>query len=114
MYPSKKMLEFQKAFQAWKLQNEYQLGVIRNHLTNEFAKADEKKMMFERIFYFKKEDIYFKNGKIRRLDITNRIKYLDDFICKALEVDDHFIRKGSEELVLAENTNVSLTITVLN
>lgn len=113
MYPTPAMLKFQKHFQAWKLLNEYELGVTKNYLNNQIAKTKDPKLEFIRTFYFKHEDLYYKNGKRRKLDITNRIKYLDDYICQALDIDDHLIHKGSEEIILADETNVSVTINML-
>lgn len=120
-YPSEHMLKFQKNFDIWKLRNEYSLGIVRNHISHELAKTPnidlEKliiygKLHIERKFFFSRETLFFKNGNKKKMDLTNRIKYLDDYVCRALQIDDNLIMSGSEETFLDNQDYVNVMITV--
>ena len=52
---------------------------------------------------------YTKKGKVRRVDLSNRVKFIEDCVCSALGIDDSHIfrvvlnkRDSSDELTLIE------------
>ena len=49
-----------------------------------------------RQFYF---PVRYKNGNIKKKDVSNLNKYADDELCKKLGIDDSYIIKGVEEKI---------------
>jgi len=121
-YPAKAMLDFKRDMSIWVLKNEYDLGVVRNHIIHQLnilpkPNPDKKelggKVKFDRIFYFEKLVLFYKNGNRRRVDLTNRIKYLDDYLCKALNIDDSIVMSGAEDMYLDTTSYVNVIVTVI-
>lgn len=104
-------LQFESDFSKWALVNGYKLGVLKNHLQT-FNKKNIK-LKFERKFYFLKEKIYYKDGKIKKLDVSNYIKMIDDALAKAINIDDCHIFYGSEEKLVDAIQRVEVNISVI-
>lgn len=60
----------------------------------------DKKQIEDNDWYVVKRTFYmplrYKNKSIRKKDLTNMIKYLDDELCKLIGIDDSKIIAGSE------------------
>lgn len=60
-------------------------------------KNKELELEFHSIFYFRHSDIYTKKNKIKKCDLTNRIKSCHDTVCKMLGLDDSQIFRSVED-----------------
>jgi len=70
----------------------------------------------DRLYYFKPHKIVTKEGKPRKIDISNRIKALDDTLSQLIGIDDSYFTTGSygrlpiEREGLEESVDVRLTL----
>jgi len=62
-------------------------------------------LSFERIFLFHKKKICRKDGRSKKLDVSNRIKCVDDCICDLLGIDDKYIEYGTELKMITSDEN---------
>lgn len=70
---------------------EFQKWTIKNNI--EVKKAIDllvgsKRLEIEIIFYFNRISLYCKDGRIKKMDLTNRLKAFMDLLSKALKIDD--------------------------
>jgi Holliday junction resolvase RusA-like endonuclease len=63
----------------------------------------EKKTIEKSTFYKVNRKFYlplfYKNGNVRKKDLTNMIKYVDDELCKLVGIDDSQILEGTEKKI---------------
>lgn len=50
----------------------------------------------DRVYYF---PIFYKNGNVRKRDVSNLNKYADDELCKKIKIDDSHIKSGTEQKI---------------
>jgi Holliday junction resolvase RusA-like endonuclease len=66
------------------------------------------------IFFFKREKIFTKAGKAKKLDVSNRIKALHDCLCELLEMDDSmFFRVYVEKAECHPNLEEMVCVEIL-
>lgn len=66
------------------------------------------------IFYFPTEKLFTKAGKPRKLDVSNRIKAIEDAFCRHLDIDDSYIFNIEASKRVGTHENVYLEITEYN
>lgn len=98
-FSSEALLAFKDAMRSYGLMNHAYLRAIREEL----AKAPAP-IWFDRVFRFERSRLWTKSGKPKKLDVSNRIKALDDCLADLLGIDDLWIFGGSEEKMAVEST----------
>lgn len=78
-YKSKELRNWERQFEIWALQNAKQF---------QDKPTKQEPLYFKVIFCFTREQLYFKNGKLKKVDLDNRLKHIIDKICQLLEIDD--------------------------
>lgn len=72
--------------------------ILRRSLQFEEARSEVQKWFGENMvcaieftFYYNKKALYTVDGKVKRNDVSNRIKALEDCFFEALNIDDRFV-----------------------
>jgi len=108
------LIKFKKYCERWHLINRKTIGKA-----SEFFKArieEGHKIHFNREFLFNTKSLYRLDGNPKRMDLTNRIKAIDDAVCNMLDIDDKFIWQGKERKVEIKNglpECIIITITIV-
>lgn len=108
-YKSKEVIVWERQFSLWSYHHRNEIDSIRKH----FKDPEMGQVIHIHCeYYFKKNRIYCKNGKPKKLDTSNRIKLLHDQIADLIGYDDcyffdgSFIKRHTEEV--NEFVNVEL------
>lgn len=86
-------------------------GPTKTTLKDFLHEIQSKKLCLIVQVYFKKERLFTKDGRIKKLDISNRIKSCEDCLCNSIGIDDSQIfRVVAEKCVtdFDEQTVISL------
>ncbi len=78
---SAQLVTFNRQMDLWGLSHVKELRAVNEAL--KLAKID-----LHLIFYFPVQKIYTKAGKAKQLDVSNRIKGIEDAFCRLIEIDD--------------------------
>lgn len=108
-FPSKELLAFKKLFNSASIH--IFDGPTKTSLKDFLQEIKSKKLCLIVQVYFKKERLYTKDGRIKKLDISNRLKSCEDCICKAIGIDDSQIFRIVAEKIptdTEEQTVISL------
>jgi len=62
-------------------------------------------------FYFQHQDLYTKKNEVKRLDVTNRIKIIEDQLAQHIGIDDRYFFKVTAEKILGDHQYVNAEIT---
>lgn len=93
-FASKDLCGFKEAINAIMFLKREDLEDVRRKLQNLLTYNSSLKI--ERFYYFLYERIYTKDGRPKKMDVSNRIKALDDGISTMIGVDDSWFFQGSE------------------
>ena len=85
--------------------NDIVQGFSINHGVNLFSPGQPLKVVVE--IY---EDWYFKNGEVKKADVSNREKFLIDSVFKALQIDDKYIFENTFKKVQSQEEKAIITI----
>ena len=111
-FPSKELTFIKKNFVKLAKFEVYGQNTI--YPLNEFCKEIEgKKLCLVIILNMRHDQLYTKKGTIKKFDCSNRIKAIEDCICKFLEIDDSVIFRVAVEKRLTTteiNTVCSLMV----
>ncbi len=78
---------FERTIRDWHLANMRWI-VAHTKLLN---LSDSSRLHVESVFHFPKERLFCKDGRVKRLDTSNRVKALHDTIAKVFAFDDRYI-----------------------
>lgn len=80
---TKELKDYKKACSEWYLGADLKIKqAIRSHkLHGHILRIDSQ-------LYFARERIYTKDGRIKKMDVANRLKALHDQICEMIGIDD--------------------------
>jgi len=94
LVPSGRLRAFKKAMANWGLvpKNDFRIKQARLFCLECFSKKNYVRA--DSYFCFPKEDIFYKNGSVVRMDATNRIKALHDEFFTMMGIDDSRIFSG--------------------
>jgi hypothetical protein len=92
--PSRKHKDYKKSVKLWALENPDIIRMMKAKV------KDWKALQIERYFMFHYKTIYCKDGRIKKMDVSNRIKALDDSLLGLMGLDDSQIFRGFEEKIL--------------
>ena len=67
-------------------------------------------LVLELVFYFPKDKLFYPDGNPKKLDVSNRIKVIEDLLCNALGIDDSLIFDLHAKKRIAEKESISLCI----
>lgn len=87
---------YRSSTHEWWLVNREMVFKVREHLHNKTHNSGFV-LSVHRFFYYQTEDLYTSAGNIKKNDVTNRIKCLDDCLFEILQLDDRLIWEGSEK-----------------
>jgi len=79
------LVEYKSACKAWAYKNKAILETAKYLLNGEWK---GKALKLDAFFIFKKERIFCKNGKPKKLDVGNYLKAFEDCLHKELRIDD--------------------------
>lgn len=81
------------------------------HLVSQWKKDGYTRFQLNATFYFEESRILCKDGSPKRLDLSNRIKSLEDVLFKLLNLDDkHIFKLFLEKEVVRKGKQESVTI----
>ena len=95
---SKVYYEYDKIIKDWTHENFDDLKSVKDQIKTLINTGSV--LSIDRYFCFHKESLFTKMDTIKRLDVTNRIKVLDDTVMRLFEIDDKYIWFGYEEKVI--------------
>ena len=103
---SMKRIELKPEIRLWKSQAKQYVPV--------WKQSDEPNSGW---LYFKADvytNIYFKNGKVRKLDLQNLEKCLIDTICEKIGIGDEYIREKSARKIDSEMDKIEVEMGFLS
>lgn len=106
--PSKEYAQFKRATKVWAKDRDVQLKVARDFCYSYITKGYW--IQFSLFICLKHERIWTKDGSVKSLDGSNRIKATHDLMSDLLQIDDRFFAVGSTEKVLAKDEEKSIII----
>jgi len=86
------MRSWEVEFRAWALVHHKDLSIARSWVSGRVFSGDAIRL--DRYFWFWPSSIVCKDGSPKKLDVTNRIKALDDALADVLHVDDKWFFSG--------------------
>lgn len=105
--PSKTAKDYERAFAVWELQNRALISKARGVIRG-WGQALEVSM----ILALRRDRLVTKDGRLKRLDISNRAKAIHDLIATSLGVDDCCFISTPMEKVIADICDEQLVIIV--
>lgn len=103
--PSKEATHYKRLFAFWKLKNARAINAARDEI-----KAWGEPVEVCMYVCFSKERLFTKDHRIKKLDITNRVKSIHDLLCEALGFDDSMIVSASMEKCAVEHVDEQVLI----
>lgn len=89
-YKSKALVEWERELERWAFTKVKEL-----HALQDLFKASQNALVgIECRYFFRKEKILTKLGKVKKLDVDNRLKCLIDGITQIIGIDDSYIWEG--------------------
>jgi Holliday junction resolvase RusA-like endonuclease len=98
---------YENAMRVWCLKNHQVIKQAKDYLKGQDF------LSVKAIFYFPYERVLTKQHKPKRQDVTNRVKTLEDVLCKILEIDDCQFWKWSLEKRVGAEPQVELSIEIM-
>lgn len=95
-YSAECLKNYKSAVHTWWMVNREMVHKVQAHF---LSKVHDEGFVLavHRFFYYRTSDLYTKDGRIKKNDVTNRIKCLDDSLTDILALDDRLIWEGSEK-----------------
>lgn len=84
-------LDFEVSFRRW--------AIINRQARSRLQPKPNYPLKLILVFRLHRSRIFSKKGEIKRFDISNRIKVIEDKICEFLDIDDSIFWKVSAEKV---------------
>lgn len=103
-FKTKEYKSYESAMKLWSLKNHQVIKQAKAFL------ADKAFLSVSAIFYFPYERVLTKKNLSKRQDVTNRVKTLEDVLCKILEIDDCLFWKWSLEKRVGPESYINLSI----
>lgn len=105
--PSKELREYAKVFEIWVLQNKASLNEARKTII-------EWNMPLEVSFFLvlKRDKLLTKDGRMKKLDVSNRSKSLHDKLGDALGIDDCYFVSCPMEKIIADVCNEQVIVCI--
>ncbi len=97
-------------------ENAMRIWCLKNHQVIKQAKdflKDKSFLSVTATFYFPYERLLTKKHLPKRQDVTNRVKVLEDLVCKFLEIDDCLFWKWSLEKRVADDSYIDMIIEIM-
>ncbi|MFI5405196.1 MAG: RusA family crossover junction endodeoxyribonuclease [Nitrososphaerales archaeon] len=104
---TKYLLDFEKDFELWVLLNKEAINTARKEI------KDSKYLKLDLRFYLKRPTLFCLNNTVKKMDISNRIKAVEDAVSNLLGIDDSLFFQVSASKEVADKVGVTATITPL-
>jgi len=103
---SQEYKSWEKEFFAWSVVYRAQIKAVKEWALEQTSRNCTIRL--DRYFWFCRSDIVCKDGTPKKLDVTNRIKAIDDAIAKLIGIDDSwywsgYISKNEKPFASGEN-----------
>jgi len=98
--PSKYLTAYKAKFLFWSMRNPDTRNI-----------GGERILELKLKFYFQHQDLYTKKNEVKRLDVTNRIKIIEDQLAQHIGIDDRYFFKVTAEKILGDHQYVNAEIT---
>lgn len=105
--PAKETKDYEKIFKAWLLSNKDAIKSARESIVEW-----KKPLSISMVVAFKRERLVTRDGRLKRLDVTNRIKAIHDLMSDALGIDDSLFISCPTEKVVADNYEEQVVICI--
>lgn len=106
---SKALLQFQRDIHYWRMLNK--TTALQARETCQFWIQKGYFLKVSALVFFKKEKIFTKDGRVKQLDASNRMKALHDAISdQILSIDDRYFWSVSIEKVVGDKEGVNVII----
>lgn len=99
---------YMREFEIWELEHHLHLLEVRKALES------TKELGIEIEFKFSRKSLYCLDGRIKRMDLTNRLKAFMDCLSKAIGVDDsYFFEVTCKKIITEAQPSVSVVLKVI-
>lgn len=105
--PSKEVKAFKKQMQEWALEHREVVEKAKEWLKNKYQ------IQLERHYCLHRSKLWTKDYRLKKLDVTNRIKAFDDCLCEMMGFDDSQIWLGQEEKISIPDNIKECVIVIL-
>jgi Holliday junction resolvase RusA-like endonuclease len=108
---------YEEAVSDWNLRNLRTTNTAREVMRRHLAENPKLRLHCSTVFYFQEKRILCKDGTVKCLDTSNRLKVLHDAVAHVLVIDDKLFWSGEfykESAPLGSPEWVTITITPLN
>lgn len=111
-FKSKELTHWETSFRIWSLTQMDKVRIMRKSLEN---LPIGHFLAINCVYYFERSRILCKDGRAKKLDIDNRLKFLIDSVTQLLWVDDSNIWQGSfYKRVAAKDEGCSVQMRVID
>lgn len=105
---TKELKQYREECKIWEYQNKAAAETFKNMCFKHWSNTSM--FQFDYFFIMKKERIFTKDGRPKRLDVANRIKAMQDSLCNILGLDDKHIFSSYIEKLVGEKECVHIEI----
>lgn len=106
--PTKELRDFKRQVELWILTNKSSLGAFKQLWEGPWNRCASFKLTI--YFIMAKEKLYTLQGKAKKLDVSNRIKFAEDGIAQAIGIDDRYFFSVSAEKLIGEKEHCVVMI----
>lgn len=101
---------YEKEMQAWRLSHLAFVSSAYAHL-KESLSINDSVIRVDRYFFFPKSKLIGQKGQVKKIDVTNRVKALDDSLADhVLGIDDKYFWAGECEKLISESDETYVTV----
>jgi hypothetical protein len=105
---TKELKDYRKSCEYYHLNNPQVFETIKEFIVDRWKKADHFKVDY--YFTFKRERLYTKDNRPKKLDVANRIKAVQDCFFHSLGMDDKHVFATSIEKIIGEQECVTIVM----
>jgi hypothetical protein len=105
--PSKETKDYEKIFKAWLIKNKEAITGAKEDIVQW-----NKPLSISMVVAFSRERLVTKDGRLKRLDVSNRTKALHDLISDALGIDDCLFVSCPTEKVVADTYGEQVVVCI--
>lgn len=112
-FPSQELKAFKKAIEDWRAARPILLRDARAALVS-MRPTDQKVLRVDRFFGFPHQRVFTLAGLPKRMDVSNRIKAIDDVVADMLGIDDSWFFGGTEIKCISDEPSVTLVLRLVD
>lgn len=105
---TKELKDYRKLCSQFEIANSKTFNEIKDSIRKDAGLFEHLKVDY--FFMFKRERLYTKDGRPKRLDVANRIKAVQDCFFHSLGIDDKHVFCSMIEKISGENESVTIVL----